>query len=173
MNTFQIIEEFQSLNELANEVYFNEETGEIIDNSKVLEAMLEEITGEAGYKLDALEAVKKNNRASSDAIEKEIKRLQNRKKGLDKNFESVKDLQSMLLRMTGEKNIKTTLNSFSFRESKVVELDPLVAAYMLPEKFQTIKTTITPNKVELKKAIEAGEHIDGVVIETRKNLQVK
>ena len=156
---------------LANMVDFDSETGEIKDNSELLASMLEEIEGLAGEKLDQLENVKRNIHASTDAISAEIARLQKRKKSLDANFESVKKLQVILLNSSSHENVKTDLNTFSFRTSRSVEVNPFVTAESLPDRFRTVKYSF--NKTEMKKAIEAGEFIDGVAVETHKNLQVK
>jgi len=171
MKTFEIIEKFESLNELANEVDFNPETGEIIDKSAVISAMMEEIEGEASEKMEQLERVKGNINASVNAIDAEIKRLQARKKGLSANSESIKSLQSQLLKRVDGMKLKTDLHTFSFRKSKSVEILPFVDASMMPEEYRRVKYEF--DKKALKKAIESGEEITGVELVENETLAVR
>jgi hypothetical protein len=58
----------------------------------------------------------------------------------------------------------------SIRESSAVDVLNIA---QLDEKFLNKKETITPDKVGIKKAIEQGEVVEGAVLVTNYNLQIK
>jgi cell fate (sporulation/competence/biofilm development) regulator YlbF (YheA/YmcA/DUF963 family) len=173
MKTFDILEEFASFRGLSEDVEFNEETGEIINNDEVLKSMLDEIQQEASVKLESIEYVKKEINASVITIDAEIKRLQNRKKGLNNNVNSLKNLQMMLLSGIEDKKLKTDKFTFYTQKTKSVYLDPLVDARSLPAEFRKQKIEITADKTALEKAIEDGKTIDGVELIENESVRVK
>ena len=42
-STFEILDEFKAIEALANDVEYNEDTGEIIDNSETIKTLLDEL----------------------------------------------------------------------------------------------------------------------------------
>ena len=46
MKTFDILKEFDAFYEIASEIEFDEETGEVIDRTDTLEELFESITGD-------------------------------------------------------------------------------------------------------------------------------
>ena len=96
----------------------------------------------------------------------EIKKLQAKKKSLDRQKDWLKDY--LKHNIPKEKKIKDARVSIFWRKSSVV----IVAdAEELPIEFQRI--TIEAKKTELKEAIKNGHKIDGVWIEENNNLQIK
>lgn len=101
-------------------------------------------------------------------VDDEIKRLQALKK---RNNTLVDMLKSNLLNavnLFGEFTVGTL--TFGKRKSEQVIVEDVNG---LHSKFKTTKVTETANKAELKKALKAGEKIDGVYIQTNYSLQTK
>lgn len=54
-----------------------------------------------------------------------------------------------------------------------VELDPELAAVDLPEEFQRVKTTYSPDKTALAAALKAGREIDGAQLVERRSWTIR
>lgn len=61
-------------------------------------------------------------------------------------------------------------HKISSRATSSVAVDPDV---ILPEQYQRVKTTISPDKTALKAAIEAGQQIDGVELIRNRSWSIK
>lgn len=171
MKVFCIKQEFHALREIV-EAFEVDENGEFIDRSAYIAELLEDIQGTASDKLDNIEYIKRELSGGAEVLDAEIKRLSAKKKTLENRVGHLKELQIALLHEVDNK-CKTDKFSFSVKKTKAVELSPFVDAEMLPEEYQTSKTTITPNKKALKEAIEAGVVIDGVCIVENESVGVR
>jgi hypothetical protein len=104
------------------------------------------------------------------AINEEIKRLTAIKtakvNAMDRMKESVKN--AMLINRV-EKVSSPTLN-LSLRRSESIEVDSLD---QLPEYFKTVKTSVSADKIRIKKAIQDGQNVEGARIIENFNLQIK
>ncbi len=172
MNVYNIKEEFWSLKELSEDVEFDSETGEVKDNSELLQSMLDEITGEAGDKVETLEYIKNGVTAKEYMIDKELARLKVLKKGYVNNIASLSSMQKDLVELSGGK-IETDLHKFGLRKSESVNLTEFVTPDMLPEEYQRKKTTIDADKTKIKKALKEGIEIKGCELQTDYSLSVK
>ena len=168
MNTYELSKEYEALRVLTTEE-FDEETGELIDNSEAIKALLDELDSKRDDKLKGIEYIKREFESINAAIDIEKKRLDARKKVFTRKIENMKDLQVYLL--DGEK-VETDLFTFSFRKSTSVNIDDVLLA-TLQGKFVEEKTTFTIKKAEIKKALVDGEEVKGAHLETKQNLQVK
>lgn len=74
-------------------------------------------------------------------------------------------------KMGPEDKIKDDRVKLSKRKSSAVQIAEGLVVENLPIEYQRI--TIAADKTALKKAVEAGEVIEGVFVETRYNLQIK
>lgn len=167
MNVFDINEEMRALRELSQTVEFNEETGEVFDNTQELKDLLDGIELERDKKLDSIEYIKREISGAMALLKEEEERLAKKRKSLFNNVERLKELQSDLLQ--GEK-VKTDKFSFSFRNSESVVVENWFID-QLEDKYKNIK--IEPNKTELKKALKSGETFEGVEIVTKMSLGVR
>ena len=170
MKTFELLSEFNALAEIAEEIEFDEETGEIIDRSQLIKDLFEEVVGEAGVKLEQIEYIKKDLSAGVNALKEEEARLAKRRKGIEKNIERLKELQIMVLDQSDGK-VKTDKFTFFERKSEAVEINPFVDAKDMADKYRTVKYSF--NKTELKKAIKGGQKIAGVELVINKSVGVK
>lgn len=102
-------------------------------------------------------------------ISHELERLKHIEKRNDKLIDRLKESMKMALEIFGESK-KIDTFTLSLRKSKSVEI---LDAALIPERYITIKTTETINKVDIKKAIESGETVSGAIIKENQNLQIK
>lgn len=120
-----------------------------------------------GKSVSYLEVIK-SSEAFIGTIDDEIKRLQALKK---RNTTLIDTLKSNLLsavNLFGEFKVGTL--TFGTRKSESVHVESVNG---LPNEYKTIKVTESANKAELKKALNNGEEIDGVSIQSNLNLKIK
>lgn len=157
LSVFDLKQEYLRLNDLAFE--FNEETGEIIDNSDIINSLLSELNETKEQKLENIEYLKRENTSKIDTLNEEIKRLQSRKKSIENTNERLKELQVILL---DNENLKTDKFTFSFRSFKQYNYDDIdmlkVPKEFLREKIELDKTSFK----KFDKAIDLGLKIQEV-----------
>ena len=105
-----------------------------------------------------------------DLIDLEIKRLNALKKPLVNSIDRLKNNLSNAMQMFEVTELKTPLLKINFRKSESVEVTDID---LLDADF--VKTTITKaaDKVAIKEAIKQGENVQGAVLVTNQNLQIK
>ena len=172
MRLFTIAEEFKALRDIVeNDLEFDPETGEIVDNSAVIAEMFNDISVVLSDKLDNSAYVVKELEAVSDALKEEAKRLNERASHFAKNAEKLKSLMALTLEASGEPKLKTDRFTFSFRKSESVEIDPMVTPEDFDRRYIRIKREF--DKTKIKDALKKGERIDGASIVEKQNLQIK
>lgn len=150
----------------------NPETGEI-DAGTV--ERLESLKAERAAKLDGIGAYLKNLDSDIDALDAEIKNLQARKKVKENRKERLKTYTAdFLASEITDENPKPRFESarvvLSLRSSESVEITDESG---IPAEFIKVKTTTEPDKTAIKKAIKAGESVNGAVLVTKNKLQIK
>ena len=105
-----------------------------------------------------------------DLIDLEIKRLNALKKPLVNSIDRLKNNLSQAMQMFEVTELKTPLLKINFRKSESVEVTDID---LLDTDF--VKTTITKaaDKIAIKEAIKSGENVQGAVLVTNQNLQIK
>jgi hypothetical protein len=103
-------------------------------------------------------------------IAAEIKRLQALKKAKETTVERLKTSVETAMELFGIKKVETPTMVLTLRPSESVTIED---ESKLPKEFIVAKTTYTPDKVAIKKAIKAGEPVSGAAITINQNLQVK
>ena len=104
----------------------------------------------------------------SEAIEKEIKRLQTLLKRAKKGEEWLRGYLSDTMQQTGYERITGDKTDISFRGSEQCVIDDLSA---LPNKY--LKIEYKPDIMAIKADIKSGQTVLGAHIEKKKNLQIK
>jgi len=165
LTTFGILDEFNALFELMAQEEFDEDTGELIDNSETAKQLLEEMESKRDEKLDNIEYIKREFKMREDALQEEIKRLTERKHSFSKKQEHLKSLQDFLLQ--GEK-LKTDKFTFFYGSSKAVEIED---ENLIPSEY--IVTSFSINKSELSKVLKAGGDVAGASIKETTSLRVR
>lgn len=148
----------------ALENAMNSETGEV-DEYK-----LESLQCEYQQKIDNTVCYIKNVESLNEAIDKEIKALQERKRVNANKVDSLKKYIGTSLKARGYDKYETSRNKLSFRRSKsvvVFDLDKIPDDYIKP------KVELVPQKDKIKKAILDGEFVPGAYLDEKVNLQVK
>lgn len=138
------------------------ETGEIVD----LEAF-ENLQMERNEKLENIALWVKNLLSEAEALKAEEKAFADRRKATENKAESLKRYLDSAL--NGQK-FNTTKVAISYRKSTAVEVDES----KLPAKWlREIPASYVVDKVEITKALKAGETVDGAVLVERNNIQIK
>jgi len=100
-------------------------------------------------------------------IDDEVKRLGLLKKRNNSIIDRLEENLLLAIKTFGIYTVGT--NSFGTRKSESLIVED---GAILPDIYQTKKLVITPDKVALKKAILAGEIIEGVYIQENQNLKL-
>ena len=147
MNLFNIQQQYLHI---ASELCANdgELTQELIDALEVNEAQLQEKAVNYGYVIKQLGH-------EVTAVNEEIKRLTDIKKRNEKAIERMETAISNAMQLYGSESVE------------------IVNEAQLAPEYLTIKTTTAPNKTAIKDAIKQGVEVEGAVLVTNKNLQIK
>lgn len=167
MKVYDIKSEFYEIQKLLENEEFNEETGELIDNSEAIQSLLNEIVAARDTKADNIAYLIKEANDTELALKTEIERLNERKKMFIRQQESLKQLLDFLL--DGNK-LKTDRFTFSYRTSQSVEITD---ESLIPAEYLNVKETFTPDKKRIKEALADFNEVAGAKIVVRKTLGVK
>lgn len=115
------------------------------------------------------QSVKELN-AQADAIDEERTVLKKRRDAKNNKAKVFSKYIQQSMDMHGERRFETAKCLLSLRKSTAVDI---VDMDKIPEQYKVVTTNVAPNKTELAKALRAGELIDGAVLVTRDNLQIK
>ena len=140
------------------------ETGEII--SEEAAQAIEQLSMARDEKVENLALYYKNLMAEVEALKAEKQTLAARQSAAEKKAESIK--KYLAASMNGEK-YKSEKVAISWRKSESVSVD---ANAFLPEEYVTLREPI-PNLTAIKKALKAGEQIDGATLVASNNIQIK
>lgn len=168
MKLYEITQEFKTLEDLYMEA-IDEETGEI-KNSEILAQFEKEVVSSLQNKAGNIIKFIRNDESLEVAVDNEIKRLQMLKKSIKTKKENIKNYVVYAMSQMKVKKIETEVGTLSLRASKSVEI---YDEMMIDKKFTTEVVEIKISKTELKKAIEAGEDVQGARIVSKNSLQIK
>jgi len=159
MKLLDIADEFQKLYELASES----------DDIETLNSLYQEIEAKLEEKADNTRLILSKLDSDIEFLNKEIKRLQERKKMIERNKESLKTLLSIALKLSGVEKLKTKKATFYFAPTppRVVINDE----NLIPDEFKLIKTEI--DKQKLKEALKNGLEIKGTTLEQNETLRIR
>ena len=149
MNLFDLTGQYLQLKELSEQIEFNEETGEIIDNSDTINELFNEIGGELNDKLDSCQYVIKSLESDSNALKEEAKRLNAKAKVLSNNADRIKSMMLESLKASELQKVKSKHFNFSLRKSKSVNV---INEELLGREFFRIKKEV--DKTKLSKFIQ-------------------
>lgn len=111
-------------------------------------------------KVEATAAYRRELQLISEGADKEIKRLQSRKKALDNKVEWAEDYLRYNMEKTGIGKVEGALFDVTLgKPSQIVYVDDVD---LLPESMT--RTTVAADKTAIKKALVAGEEISGAVL---------
>lgn len=162
MNIFKIEQQYAAIINQVIEAE-GELTEDLLQAIEINESDLKEKAVNYGFAIRMFEF-------DNTIIDEEIKRLQELKKRNNKNAEWLERTISNAMQLFGIEKVESATLKLSFRKSESTEI---INEAQIPDKFMTIKTTKTPNKTAIKAAIQSGEVVEGAVLSTNFNLQIK
>ena len=162
MNIFKIQQQYVSIINQVIEAD-GELSEELIQAIEINETDLKEKAVNYGYAIRMFEF-------DNTIVDEEIKRLQEIKKKNNKKAEWLERTISNAMQQFGIEKVESPTLKLSFRKSESTEV---INEAQIDDKFMTIKTTKTPNKTAIKDAIKSGEVVEGAVLVTNFNLQIK
>jgi len=142
------------------------------DNELDLADTFEALEGEFNDKAISLINVVKNKDGDLLAIDDAIKRLQDRKKSIVSNQDSMKEYLRNNMEASGITKIECPL--FSITLAKGRQVVTVLDQDKIPADYLNIKTSVAPIKADILKALKAGEEIPGCELSTSKtSLRIK
>lgn len=109
-----------------------------------------------------------NVKSESDGLSSEIKRLQERKKSNDNTVARLKETIQRSMQLRDLDKMEAGTFKLSLRSSVAVQIED---ADHLPSDYMRLKAE--PNKTATKKAIDAGQEVQGARLVVNQSLQVK
>lgn len=164
MKTYDIKSEIYELTKLLETEEFDNETGELIDNSEALAELSKEINMIKEEKCDNIAYLIKEYADMETSIASEIKRLQGRKKMAANAQDKLKNLIEFML--AGE-NEKTERFTFFFQKTKSTVIDDEGA---IPSDFWNYEPKL--DKKSLNNALKTDE-VPGAHIEEKISLRIR
>lgn len=161
MQLYKMNEQFERLID-AGELFVDTETGEVFDDKA-----LDQLALDWDTKVTNTGCFIKDMETDIVAIKSEVDRLRERQKRLEKRVENLKGYLSFCL---NGKKFHSPQVDISFRKSEQVEI---LEGCKIPDEYQKVKTTYTPNKTALKQAIKSGKTFDGISLVEKQNIQIK
>ena len=172
MRLFDYSKEFQVLRDLALDIDFNSETGEIIDNSDTLRDLWNELSENLGDKLDSATYVIKELETSEQMLRNEVDRLNKKARFLAKQSERIRDMMRLALFASDNDKLKTEKFTFSIRKSKSLEIDEMITNLeFMPKQFVRVKKEY--DKKAITDAIKAGEVVEGCELVDKEAIQIR
>ncbi len=104
----------------------------------------------------------------NDIIDAEIKRLKQLKEYKENAIDKLKSAVSDAMQLYGIEKIDSPTLKLSFRKSESIEVSD-----NLDKKYFIEKITLQPDKNAIKQAIKQGEQVEGAVLVTNYNIQIK
>ena len=144
---------------------FDEETGEVFWSSDDLDQLAE--TYDA--KVEACGCYIKNLQAEVEMLKAEEQALAKRRKAIESKEKWMRDYLLANLQQFGEAGFSAKAK-VSTRKSEAVQV---LDVSQIPDEFMRIKTTATPDKAAIKKALKNGESVPGAAIVQNVNLVLK
>jgi hypothetical protein len=172
MRLYEIAQEFKDLYFIMeNDCEYDEETGEVVDNSELIAELFNQISSTLEDKLDNAAYIVKELTQTSEAIKSEAKRLSARASNLEKNAEKLKSLMAYAFEQSGHSKIETLKWTFGTRKSEVVEIDSVLTPEDISRKYTRLKREF--DKAAIREALKSGVEIEHTRIVTKHNFQIK
>lgn len=151
------------LYEIANQYAELENSG--LDPEFIADT-LDGIQGEFEDKVENVLKLIKNEQAYADALKDEARSFSERAKVSENKIESLKDYLVSSIEVAGLKSVRAGMMSVSLRSpSKSVEVTDVKK---IPVDYVEFDTVIKPDKLAIKKLLEAGQEVPGCELKTGK-----
>lgn len=147
----------------------NAETGEMSDDGTQLAIWTAELTQDLKDKSANVIAVVRNQELTIEALDNEIERLKAMKDSIKKKLDKFKCYVKSAMLVNNIKRIDTTLGAIKFTKSTTVEI---YDETLIDKKFIEVLATEKIYKEKIKKALKAGEEVQGARLVENKNLKI-
>ena len=138
-----------------------------VDTGEFDEAMFEGLKIERDKKIENIALWVLEDEAMAKSIKEQENKLKERREILEQRVEKRKEF----LRYIAEgKKLKTDRVTVSYRKSDAVKI---VNEEIIPPEFKAVKTSYSVCKDEIKKALKAGQAVNGAELESRISTIVK
>lgn len=164
MHLFELNEKFDAI------VAMIEDDDNGIDEQVLIDT-LESIELDRDLKLDNLATLIERNNVYINAYAEKQKKLQAAKKQLQTANDRFQWYMTQTMDHAGMKELKTEnhmLRPRNYNASVVVD-----DTSVIPDRYMVTKTTVTPNKTAIRKALKAGEEVPGVHVEPTRKTVIK
>ena len=165
---FDLALDFIALSDLSNELNYDEETGEIINEDEALTELFESVNLQLTDKLDNTSLIIKQMEANAQMLDEESKRLQRRKITLNNRVALLRELMLGALKASNQTKLKTAKFNYSIRKSKSVQVADVEE---LPRNMVRLKREA--DKMKIKEALSNGEEIVGCSFVEKETLGFK
>tara|TARA_R110000772_G_scaffold225533_2_gene336168 strand:+ start:242 stop:736 length:495 start_codon:yes stop_codon:yes gene_type:complete len=164
MKLYEISEQYRSIQDMADDE----------DESMILAIAdtMEGIEAEFKDKAAAVVSVAFNIESDLEAIDVQIKRLQDKKKSIINRSDRLRSYLRHNMEATGIDKISCPLFAITLsKPSKLVQID---SESDLPEEFVRTKTVTAPDKIAIAKALKDGEPVLGAsLVDGARRLTIK
>lgn len=143
----------------------SEETGEYWDMDE-----LDQLEMDFDRKAESTACYIKNLEAEANAIKAEEESFAKRRKAIEGRVSRLKDYLTKELEHSGKKSLETPLCKLTTRVSERVEVYDEDA---VPVTYTVSKTTVRPDKTEIRKALKLGTIIPGAVLVKSTSITVR
>lgn len=164
ISLYEISQEFKNIFDLANDEQFDE-NGVLIDNSKELTELFEEVQGTLSDKLDntmhvvrSLEFANSSTQGEIDYLVKLVDEKKQKVKYKENKISFLKDLMSNAVRASGDDKIETDKFKFNRYVKKNTSVS-IANEDELPREW--VKLERKPKKKEILSALKSGQEIAG------------
>jgi len=168
-NIANLLEDKLVLNELWEES-INDDTGEIKE-CEALEELTRELEKDLNSKTGRIIQVFTSSDSQIEALDKEIKRLQARKKALENKKNNFKNFLKFTLERLGVKKIETTFGIIGIKNNPA-SVD-ILDDTKIPQEYKTTKYIEDISKTEISKALKAGVEVPGAELKQSTSLYIK
>lgn len=145
-----------------------DENGEISDAE--LLGKLNELKEARETKLENIALYAKNLAVEASAIKNEENTLAERRKRLERKQERLEAILISAMKADGNNKIFSPRFEAVIRDSKKTNI---INESLIPKEYMNVKTTTTPDKTAIKKAIEAGKKVAGAELVANSTITIK
>lgn len=164
MRLYQLTDAYAELAALLDECESEEEAAQ-------LWAQMDEIGASIAEKADNYARYLRNKQAEVDGLDKEITRLQKRKRSAENQIEQLREHMKFAMGVAGATEIRTTLGKWTVR-SNPPRVEVLDESEIAPEFFDPQPPKLSKSKL-LKHWKDTGEIPDGCDIEIAESVQFR
>lgn len=161
MRLYELSEQYNVLAEMLEQDTDNE----------ALKTMLDGLEDVFDAKVESIVKLMRSKAAERDALDAEVKRLQERCKKIDKEVTWLETYVHNELERTGKDKVKSSL--FSISLAKCPPSVNVLDEFNVPEMYFTVKEVRSLDKRSILERLKSGEEIPGVELQQRITLKIK